>query len=377
MARYRDDPAAVAALVRPDQVHRDLYIDPELFALEDERVFGRAWIYVGHASQVPLAGDYITARIGACPVIMVRRQDGAIGVLVNRCAHKGNALVSEPSGNVGRALRCPYHAWTYGTDGALLAMPLKGDYEPGFAAGRARQGLWRRPVQRIAVHHGFVFARAERRGGRISRAYVGDALAALDNLAERAPEGELVVAGGALRSLVNCNWKIYLENIVDPVHPISTHESAAQSAGKVGNAMANDGAASAALEQLLPFGVNYNFFGKSGARVFANGHTILGTKASLHSGYAPLPEYEAMLARRHGAERARAILAFSPQNTVFFPSIAFKGAPQTVRVLRPLAVDRIAGRDLGAAAQGRARRAVAAHADVQPSRILADVGDRA
>jgi len=337
MARWRDDPLALAALVRPDEVHRDLYIDAELFALEDERVFAHTWIYVGHASQVPLAGDYITARIGTCPVIMIRRQDGAIGVLVNRCAHKGNALVSDACGNVGRALRCPYHAWTYAADGALISMPLKGDYGAPFAASRAAEGL--ATAGAVATYHGFVFARLSEEGPDF-RAYFGDALAALDNLAERAPEGELIVAGGPLRSLVNCNWKIYLENIVDPVHSISTHESAAQSAGRVGGAMANEGAAAAALEQLLPFGVNYSFFGKSGARVFANGHSILGTKASLHSGYAPLPDYEAMLARRHGAERARAILAFSPQNTVFFPSIAFKGAPQTVRVLRPLAVDR-------------------------------------
>ncbi len=165
-------------------------------------------------------------------------------------------------------------------------------------------------------------------------------LATLDNLAERAPLGELVIAGAPLRSLVRCNWKIYLENIVDPVHPISTHELAAQAAGTVGKIMSNENAPATALEQLLPFGVNYTFFSKSGARVFPNGHTILGTKASLHSGYSPLPEYEAALAGVHGPEHAQAILAFSPQNTVFFPSLAFKGSPQTVRVLRPLAADR-------------------------------------
>ena len=337
MARYRDDPSALAALVRPDEVHRDLYIDAELFALENERVFARSWVYVGHASQVPRPGDYLTARIGLCPVIMVRQADGTIGVLINRCAHKGNAIVSDACGNVGRALRCPYHAWTYALDGALVAIPVKGDYAAGFAASTAGGGL--ASAGAVAIHHGFVFARLSKEGPDF-RGYFGTALAALDNLAERAPEGELIVAGGCLRSVISCNWKIYLENIVDPVHPMSTHESVAQAAGKVASVMANAGADQAALEQLLPFGVNYSFFGKSGARTFANGHAILGTKASLHSGYAALPDYEAMLARRHGDERARAILAFSPQNTVFFPSIAFKGAPQTLRVLRPLAVDR-------------------------------------
>jgi phenylpropionate dioxygenase-like ring-hydroxylating dioxygenase large terminal subunit len=337
MARYRDDPSALAALVRPDQVHRDLYVDTELFALENERLFARCWVYVGHASQIARPGDYLTARIGLCPVIMVRQTDGAIGVLINRCAHKGNSVVNDVRGNVGRALRCPYHAWTYALDGALVAIPVKGDYGAGFAASSAAKGL--ASAGAVAVHHGFVFARLSKEGQDF-RSYFGEALATLDNLAERAPEGEPAVAGGCLRSVVNCNWKIYLENIVDPVHPMSTHESAAQAAGKVAGVMANADTDQAALEQLLPFGVNYSFFGKSGARTFANGHAILGTKASLHSGYTALPDYEAMLARRHGEERARAILAFSPQNTVFFPSIAFKSAPQTLRVLRPLAVDR-------------------------------------
>jgi phenylpropionate dioxygenase-like ring-hydroxylating dioxygenase large terminal subunit len=336
-ARYRDHPEALAALVRPGEVHRDLYVNADLFALEDERVFARTWVYVGHASQVPNPGDYLTARIGSCPVLMVRREDGTIVVLINRCAHKGNAVVSEFCGNAGRALRCPYHAWTYGLDGALVAVPVKGDYGPDFTLSNAAKGLARAGA--VAVEHGFVFARLSADGPDF-KAYVGEALAALDNLAARAPEGELAVAGGPLRSVINCNWKIYLENIVDPVHPVSTHESAAQAAAKAGGAMANEGAAATALEQLLPFGVNYTFFGKSGARTYRNGHAILGTKASLHSAYAALPDYEAMLERRHGAARAREILAFSPQNTVFFPSIAFKSMPQTVRVLRPLAVDR-------------------------------------
>jgi phenylpropionate dioxygenase-like ring-hydroxylating dioxygenase large terminal subunit len=337
MAGYRDNPSALAALVKPDQVHRDLYLDPELFALEDERLFRRSWVYVGHASQVPNAGDFLTARIGTCPVIMIRQADRSIRVLINRCAHKGAEILSESCGNVGRAIRCPYHAWTYATDGKLISVPLKADYEPArLAQSPAGQGLG--AAGAVEEYHGFVFARLSADGPSF-RAYFGDALATLDNLAARAPQGELVVAGGALRSLIRCNWKTYLENIVDPVHPISTHESAAQSAGAVGKMMSNDGASATALEQLLPFGVNYSFFSKSGARVLPNGHAILGTKASLHSAYSPLPDYEATLARIHGPERAQAILAFSPQNTVFFPTLAFKAAPQTVRVVRPLAAD--------------------------------------
>ncbi len=61
--RYRDDPVALRALVREDAVHRDVYLSREVFELEMERLWSRAWIYVGHDSQVPAVGDYATAEV--------------------------------------------------------------------------------------------------------------------------------------------------------------------------------------------------------------------------------------------------------------------------------------------------------------------------
>ena len=75
-ASYRDDPAAIRALVQPDRVHRDLYIDPELFALEQEHFFANTWNYVGHDCQLPKPGDWIRAEIAGQPLIVVRHQDG-------------------------------------------------------------------------------------------------------------------------------------------------------------------------------------------------------------------------------------------------------------------------------------------------------------
>ena len=141
---YRDNPDAVAALVREGEVHRDVYTSPEVFELEMGRVFGRAWIYVGHESQVANTGDFFTTTIGTAPVVMVRHTDGSIRVLHNRCPHKGTRVANEMCGNVGRFFRCPYHAWSFRTDGAIAAIPLPGGYEQtafkGSAAapGRAR-----------------------------------------------------------------------------------------------------------------------------------------------------------------------------------------------------------------------------------------------
>ena len=62
MTTYRGNPDAVRALVQPDRVHRDLYISPELFELEQEHFFANTWNYVGHDSQLPKPGDYLTRR---------------------------------------------------------------------------------------------------------------------------------------------------------------------------------------------------------------------------------------------------------------------------------------------------------------------------
>ena len=128
-SRYRDNPQALAALVRETEVHRDCYVDAEVFALEMERLFANTWIYVGHASQVPKPGDFYTTTIGDQSVVMVRHTDHSIRVLHNRCAHRAVQVAPEGCGNTGKFFRCPYHAWTYKTDGSLLSIPLKKGYD--------------------------------------------------------------------------------------------------------------------------------------------------------------------------------------------------------------------------------------------------------
>src|SRR6185295_9956498 len=83
------------ALIRDDRIHRDVFIDPDIFALEMERVFGRLWIFVGYESQVAKPGDFFSTRIGTQSVVMVRHTDGTIRVLYNRCAHRGTRVVNE------------------------------------------------------------------------------------------------------------------------------------------------------------------------------------------------------------------------------------------------------------------------------------------
>ena len=333
------------ALVQPDQVHRDLYLRDDIFAMEMQRLWARAWLFVGHDSQVPEPGDAFATTLAGQPVMMVRGADGAVRVLHNRCAHKGTPLVPEGASHAGRTLRCPYHAWSYRLDGTLLGVPQRDGLDgTAFAQCPGGQGLT--TYGEVAIHRGFVFARARSDGPGFA-ASMGELLAALELLADRSPEGRLRVAGGVLRTTFDANWKIYLENINDAFHPISTHVSVTASAERVWRDRPQTEPPTGevappplAMRQLLPFGSGYDFFKAMGARVLPHGHSLLGTRHSIHTGYADLGDYGRALHAAHGEARTAQVLAFAPQNVVFYPSMALKGAPPVMRVLRPLAAGR-------------------------------------
>jgi phenylpropionate dioxygenase-like ring-hydroxylating dioxygenase large terminal subunit len=268
---------------------------------------------------------------------MVRDDGGAVKVVMNRCAHKGAKLVSERSGNVGKFFRCPYHAWAYDLDGKIRAIPLGSGYEDtAFARTEAARGL--AAPAAVASHRGFVFARLEGDGPSFD-AWAGPMRAVIDAVADRSPEGRLQVVGAPIRSTFRANWKMYVENVNDTVHPPATHQSVTDAAASVWSAQPPGRPKPMSMQQLLPFGSGWTFFEAMGGRTLPNGHSLLGTQASIHSSYEGLEGYPESLAAAHGEARAREVLAFAPQNAVFWPSVSMKGMPQAIRVIRPLAVD--------------------------------------
>jgi benzoate/toluate 1,2-dioxygenase subunit alpha len=337
-ARYRDHPEAIRALVHPDRVHRDLYIDPELFALEQEHFFANTWNYVGHDSQLPNPGDYIRNEIGGQPLIVVRHGDGSVRVLMNRCAHKGSRLVSAPSGNTGQHFRCPYHAWTYRTDGSLLSIPLRDGYE-ATALHECASAKGLATVANVRLYRGFIFVRLSDAGPEFE-AYFGDSLSSIDNMADRSPEGRLEIAGGCLRFLHQCNWKMFVENLNDTMHPMVVHESSAGTAKRMWLDKPPDAPKPMAIEQFTPFVSDYRFFQDMGVRVFDNGHSFSGVHFSIHSKYSAIPSYEAAMQAAYGPERTAQILGLARHNTVYYPNLTIKGAIQAIRVVKPVAVDR-------------------------------------
>ena len=96
--------------VEPDRVRKEVYTDAQIFEQEMARIHETVWIYCGHETQVPKAGDYYTVQIGRQPMIMVRGKDGKVNVLYNRCPHRGNMICGDMKGNTGDQFRCSYHS---------------------------------------------------------------------------------------------------------------------------------------------------------------------------------------------------------------------------------------------------------------------------
>ena len=89
MAKYGKDAFVIEALVRDAEVHRDVYVDGEIFELELEHLFPNSWIYVGHASELRSPGDFRTRWAAGRPLILVRDRAGAVHCLINTCRHRG------------------------------------------------------------------------------------------------------------------------------------------------------------------------------------------------------------------------------------------------------------------------------------------------
>jgi phenylpropionate dioxygenase-like ring-hydroxylating dioxygenase large terminal subunit len=220
----------------------------------------------------------------------------------------------------------------------VRTIPLKSGYEgTDFAQCQASKGLV--SVPNVENYKGFVFVRLSESGPGF-REYFGDSLTSIDNMVDRAPAGRLEVAGGVLRYLHNCNWKMFVENLNDAMHPMVAHESSAGTAKKLWANEPPDAPKPMVIEQFVPFVSGYDFFDQMGVKIYDNGHSYTGVNFSIHSKYSAVPEYEAALVRTHGAERAHAILGEARHNTVYYPSLTIKGAIQAIRVARPLGPDK-------------------------------------
>ena len=254
---------ALAAFEAPGPVARGLpstaYTSEAFFALERERLFPGSWVFVGFAHELPRAGDVAPVTVAGKPVLLVRDARGQLRAFHNVCRHRCLKLVDKPR-NVGSAIRCPYHSWTYGLDGALRLTPYFGGRDPRAAPpgfDRAEHGL--APV-RAAAWHDWIFVNLDGTAppfdeftAPLERQLDGVDLAGLHHL--------VTIDLGE----VAANWKLLVENFIEPYHvqfvhsstteqPLSEHYTVNES-GCLGSAI--DVAGEAAREDTLSVSARY------------------------------------------------------------------------------------------------------------------------
>ena len=330
--------ADINAMVQGHQVHRDVYVSDAVYRAEMKHLFANTWVFVGHDSQTPKKGDYITTQIGDQPVIQVRHSDDSIHVLYNRCPHKGTKIAIDRSGNTGKFFRCPYHAWSFKTNGCLLAIPLKKGYD-GTGLDKTESAKGMKPVGAVKVYRGFVFARLAEDGIGFEE-FFGDSLSSLDNLVDRSPEGRVEISGPPLRYMHKCNWKMLVENQTDTCHPMVAHESSAGTAINIYKEMGEPEPRPAAMQIIAPFMSPYEFFEGMGIRTWPNGHGHTGVNMSIHSDYDAISGYFEAMCNTYGEDRAKEILDENRHNTIYFPNIMVKAPLQQIRNFIPLGPDK-------------------------------------
>src|SRR5262245_28087080 len=101
---------------RNGTINGAIYSDPDIYAQEQEQIFARMWLFVGHESQIPNPGDFVRSRMGEEQVIVTRAPDRKVYVLLNSCAHRGNVVCRYDQG-FSLAFQCSFHGWTFNPKG--------------------------------------------------------------------------------------------------------------------------------------------------------------------------------------------------------------------------------------------------------------------
>ena len=200
-------------------VDRRIFFDTDIYQLELEQIFARAWNFMCHDSQIPNPGDFFMTFIGEDRVICVRDNEGNPQVLVNSCRHRGNAVCRAEEGHA-TSFMCTYHGWTYDLKGALVGVPgFKEVYHEEL--DRENWGLIK--AAQVESYKGFIFANMDANAPDLA-GYLGETgRIGLSLMAER---GNLKVIPGIQKFTIGCNWKIATDNIYDWYHAPLSHASA-------------------------------------------------------------------------------------------------------------------------------------------------------
>lgn len=199
-----------------------LFSSPAIYEEEQEKIFGKCWLFLGHESQIPEPGNFVTTYMGNDPVILWRGVDGTIRAFLNSCSHRGMTICREDEGKAAR-FTCPYHGWTFDSQGELIGRPNKDRYGEGFDP--VEWGLIE--VARVGQYAGLIFGNFDPLAISLDE-YLGEIKWYFDTQFRRTKDGR-VIFPGVQKWVMDINWKIAAEQLSgDNYHAPITHSSAAR-----------------------------------------------------------------------------------------------------------------------------------------------------
>ena len=309
-------------------VHRNIYLDRDLFELELTHIFEGTWLYVCHESQIPNPGDFFTTTMGRQPVVFIRGQDRQVRGFINACAHRGAVLCRTRKGTA-KFLTCPYHGWVYDAAGKNVEIKdrASGGYPPPFE----QQSHDLTAIPQVESYRGFVFASLNADVPEL-KDHLGAAADIIDLLALQSPDGMEVLRGSSTYHS-RCNWKFQCENGVDGYHVTSVHANYMSMVMRRMASGQDDKVKSIARGDITKM--------PSGAYDLGGGHMLLWGEVP-GAETRPLNERRAEIESRLGALRAKWMINHS-RNLLLFPNVFLMDQTSTqIRVIRPLDIDRTA-----------------------------------
>ncbi len=304
-------------LIESDRIHGSVYTRQDIFDEEMEKIFYGNWVFVGHSSEIPKKGDYISRPLANEPIIMLRNGDDEINVILNRCPHRGNMMCAEPKGNK-KFLNCLYHGWVFSLDGELIDVPGP----TGFAKDKANYPL---QTLRTESYRGFVFATFNPDVVPLEE-HLGLATQLIDRSVNMSPTGEINLSAGWVKHRFAGNWKMLPENDTDGYHVQFVHTSMARVIDSEYADLITD-----PDEDV-----------KAITRSWEGGHSELDFSPTyddplqqwLGAPASRFPDYITAMDAAYGEERSRKIMTDGPPHATIFPNL-FLGEMNIV-IIQPI-----------------------------------------
>ncbi|HEY2659583.1 MAG TPA: aromatic ring-hydroxylating dioxygenase subunit alpha [Caulobacteraceae bacterium] len=314
------------------RVARRTFVDDAVLEEERRRIFDQCWLYLGHSSEIPENGDFLTRSVGGRELVFNRDRGGVVHAFLNSCPHRGATLVREARGNA-ISFQCFYHGWAFNVNGRFASRYAEGNYGAGHYLGGCADLV---AAPRLEHYREFYFINFDRGAVGLSD-YLGDAREFIDLVADQGEVGMEIVGSGQ-SYFIDANWKLLAENSIDGFHGLPTHSTYFDYLQNVGDISAE----------------NVPRLARGGMRDLGNGHAVIEYPSPWGR---PVARWTAAWGedRREMIEqgRVRLIKAFGEarglrmaelsRNMIIFPNLVINDIMAiTVRTFYPLASNRMA-----------------------------------